>query len=372
MKTMKPFLRRSCALAVTVLLSAMCAGQPAGEGAASAPATTAPPRPGVVLTYEPKTPEETAAVVQLARDDLEIRPLIEKAEEEALQAIEAYQSAARSLKAPEGERMMPEGAPPVVRPTQEEVDKLHKAAEETLARYRGLIQQQRDRYEKFFQKYPDNWYQRHRYAWFLADNHLADDAAAQWRRVIEQAPTFPYAYNNLGTLYNHMGQDLEAILLYRKAIELFPDDADFHVNLAVNYSTHRSEASKEFGWDLPRVFHECILSYQRARALKPQDLEIAYDLASQYILAKFFDVQNTADEAIEAWKYYLTLELTPMQRGVAERNMATIYLRQKNDPATAQKLLEEALTLLPDDSTCKVILEHCKAAQMKPAPSTGN
>ena len=57
------------------------------------------------------------------------------------------------------------------------------------------------------------------------------------------------------------------MLLYRKAIELYPDDADFHVNLAVNYSTHRAEASKEFGWDLPRVFRECILSYQRARAL---------------------------------------------------------------------------------------------------------
>jgi tetratricopeptide (TPR) repeat protein len=362
MKTTKPFLSRSCALAAGLLLSAGCAAEPAKEGAASSPATMPPPRPGIVLMYEPKTLGETVAAVRLVRDDLEIRPLIEKAEEEASQAVSAYEAAARSRKAPEGRP----------RATQEEVDKLYKAAEEKVARYRGLIQKQRDRYEKFFKSYPDDWFQRHRYAWFLADNHLEGEAAEQWRRVIAQAPTFPYACNNLGTLYNHMGSDLEAILLYRKAIELYPDDADFHVNLAVSYSTHRAEASKEFGWDLPRVFRECILSYQRARALKPKDTEIAYDLATQYVLAKFFGVQDAADEAIEAWKYYLTLELTPMQRGVAERNMATIYLRQKNDPATAQKLLEEALTLLPDDSTCKVILEHCKAAQMKPAPSTGN
>ena len=357
---MQPFLSRSCALALTVLLSAGCAGEPSREDAASSPATTAPPRPGIVLTYEPKTLGETAAVERLVGDDLEIRPVIEQAEEEALQAIQAYQRAAPSPKAPEGG--------PGARATKEEADKLYKAVAEKVTRYRGLIRTQCDRYEQFLKKYPDNWFQRHRYAWFLADNHLEDAAAAEWRRVIEQAPTFPYACNNLGTLYNHMGRDLEAILLYRKAIELYPDDADFHVNLAVNYSTHRAEASKEFGWDLPRVFRECILSYQRARALNPKDPEIAHDLANQYVLAKFFGLQNTADEAIEAWKYYLALELTPTQRGAADRNMATICLRQKNDPAAAQKLLEEALTLMPDDSTCKMLLEQCKAAlEQKPA-----
>ncbi len=379
---MKPFLRRSFALALAALLSASCAGQPAGEGAASSPAATAsspattasspattesapptmaPPRPGVVLLYEPKTLDETTAVVKLVRDDLEIRPVIEKAEEETIAAIRAFQTAAlgsqRRLEAGRG-----------ARPTKEAVEKLHKAADEKVARYQGLIQQQRDEYEAFLQKYPDNWFQRHRYATFLADFHLADEAAAEWRRVIEQAPTFPYAYNDLGTLYNHMGRDLEAILLYRKAIELYPDDADFHVNLAVNYSTHRAEASREFGWTLPVVFHECILSYQRARALRPKDPEIAYDLASQYVLAKFFGVKDSADEAIEAWKYYLALDLTPTQRGVADRNVATIYLKQKNDPAAAQKLLEEALTLLPDDSACKTLLKQAAAAQAKPAP----
>ncbi|MGD0999583.1 MAG: tetratricopeptide repeat protein [Candidatus Brocadiia bacterium] len=371
---MKPLLRGSFAFALAALLGASCAGQPAGEGAASSaatavssPATTAslpptmaPPRPGVVLLYEPKTLDETVAVVKLVRDDMEIRPIIEQAGEEAGQAIRAFQAAALGVNAPGGRR----GAPA----SKETLEKLRKAAREKVTRYQGLIQQQRDAYEAFLQKYPDDWFQRHRYASFLADFHLADEAAAEWRRVIEQAPTFPYAYNNLGTLYNHMGRDLEAILLYRKAIELYPDDADFHLNLAVNYSTHRSEASKEFGWTLPVVFHECILSYQRARALRPQDPEIAYDLASQYVLAKYFGVKDTGDEAIEAWKYYLTLDLTPTQRGVAERNMATLYLKQKNDPAAAQKLLEEALTLLPDDATCKMLLKQAAAAQAKPTP----
>jgi tetratricopeptide (TPR) repeat protein len=357
MKTMRRFLRRSGALALALLLSAGCASEPAREGAASSPATMPPPPPGVVLTYEPKTFGETEAVVSLVRDDLEIRPVIEQAQEEALRAIQEYRSAALSLKAP--------GGPGAARATQEEVDRFHKAVEEKAARRRGLIQMQCDRYENFLQKYPDNWFQRHRYAWFLADHHLEDAAAAEWRRVIEQAPTFPYAYNNLGTLYNHMGRDLEAILLYRKAIELYPDDADFHVNLAVNYSTHRAETSKEFGWDLPRVFHECILSYQRALALEPKDAYIAYEIASEYVLAKYFDVQNAADEEIEAWKYYLTLDLTPKQRGIADRNMAVIYLRQKNDPASAQKLLEEAMTLLPEDYGCKALLERCKAAGKK-------
>ena len=326
MKTLNPFLTRSCALALTVLLSAACAAQPANEATASSPATTAsspaatafpeatasspattaflPPAPGIVLSYEPKSPEETAAIAQIAVEEVEITPLIEKAQEEALQAIDEYDAAARSLKAP----ALPPG---YVRATKEQVDKLHKTAEEKLAAYRAVIQKQRDRYVAFFKKYPDNWYERHLFAWFLANSHLEEDAAAEWRRVIELAPNFPYACNNLGTLYNHMGRDLEAILLYRKAIELYPNDADFYVNLAVNYSTHRAESSKQFGWDLPQTFRECILAYQRARTLKPKDPEIAYDLASQYVLAKYFDVPNTADEAIEAWKYYLALDLKP-------------------------------------------------------------
>ena len=97
MKTMKPLLCRSLALALAVLLSAACAAEPSGQSAASSPATTtAPAPPGVVLMYVPKTLDETAAAVRLDRDDLEIRPVIEQAEEEALQAIEAYQRAALS------------------------------------------------------------------------------------------------------------------------------------------------------------------------------------------------------------------------------------------------------------------------------------
>jgi len=356
MKTVQGFPHRSFVLALVLSLSAGSfagASEPPSEPAS--PATMAPPPPGVVLLYEPKTLAETEAVVKLALEDQEIRLVIAKAEEDAFGAVGAYRRAAFTLTGRAGRS----GS----RATKQELEALYKAAAEKVMQYRGLIQTQLDRYEKFLATYPDDWFQRHRYAWFLADNHLEEDAAAEWRRVIEQAPTFPYAYNNLGTLYNHMGRDLEAMLLYRKAIELYPEDAGFYANLAVDYSTHRAEASKEFGWDLPRVFRECIEAYRRARELTPKDPEIAYDLASQYVLAKFFGVQDTADDAIAAWEYYLALDLTPRQRGAADRNLATIYFRQKNDPAAAQRLLEEALTLLPGDATCKMLLDQAKAAK---------
>ena len=233
--------------------------------------------------------------------------------------------------------------------------------------YDALVRYQGDRYEEFFSEYPADWYERHRFADFLADNDLNYEAAAQWRKVIEMAPTFPYAYNSLGALYNHMGRDLEAVLLFRKAIEIKDDDPVFHENLAVNYSAHRSEVSGEFGWDLPRVFRECILSYQRARALAPKDREIAFDLASQYVLAKFFHAENTADEAIEAWKYYLSLDLKPVQYVMGFRNVGTIYLREKKDPVTARAWIEKALALMPDDPSCKAVLQQCEAAQKQPA-----
>ena len=53
-----------------------------------------------------------------------------------------------------------------------------------------------------------------------------------------------------------------------------------HLNLAVNYSVHRSDVAEKFGWDLPRVFGECMAEYRKALALAPKDVEIALNRAA--------------------------------------------------------------------------------------------
>jgi len=361
---MKPSLRWAPGLALAGLLIAGCAGESSSAARISAmggarPAVAAPPPPAVVLMYDPKTPSEEAAAEALELADEQARADMTKAEDELTQASIEFESARRRLNAREL-------SPGATRPTQDDVKRLYDTAVAKKKRYDGLIRDQGDRYEEFFSEYPADWYERQRFADFLADNDFSYEAAAQCRKVIEMAPTYPYAYNTLGALYNHMGRDLEAVLLFRKAIDLKDDDAVFHDNLAVNYSVHRREVADEFGWDLPRVFRECILSYQRARALAPMDKDIAYDLATEYVLAKFFHVENFADEAIEAWKHYLSLDLSPTERAIAYRNLATTWLREKKDPVAAEAWVQKALALMPNEPSCRAVLEQCKAAEKQP------
>jgi tetratricopeptide (TPR) repeat protein len=321
-------------------------------GCASAPSRA-------VIEYKPASRAEARAQAALMKSDDRARADIDVAEFHLRQAAEKFGQARSLLEAQE----LPPG---VARPTEEEVRVLYQAA---FARYRDmqeLIAREGHFYGQFMRQYPDNWFARHRHAWFLADNYYHYEAAQQWEQVIRMEPAFPYAYNNLGSLYNHMGRDAESIQLFRKAIELKDDDAVFHINLAVNYSTHRKEAMKLYGWDLPRTFAECIASYRRARALMPGDPDVARDLATQYVLAKYFQVKDTADEALEAWNYYLALDLSPSQRGYAMRDVGRIWLREKKDRAAAIKWLEDGKALVGNDPGIENLLKEARGERKGP------
>ncbi len=307
-----------------------------------------------MVIYQPQTLRESWTQLQLLAADRKARKSIE-------QARDVFSAATSRHRAAAGAFYAKELRPGVVRPTQEQLEALRREAEAKWLSFKDFMIRQVDRYEDFLVRYPQNWYVRHRYAWFLADHTLGYEAAEEWRKVIKLAPDFPYAYNNLASLYNHMGRDLEAVDLFRKAIALKDDDATFHVNLAVNYSTHRFEVAEKFGWDLPRVFRECVAEYRKARELIPAEVEVARELASQYVLAKHFGVEDAADEAIEAWQYYLALDLTRIQRGIGCRNVGSIYLKKKKDPAAALEWLKKAVELLNDPSS-RTMLQQAVAA----------
>ena len=317
-----------------------------------------------VLTYEPQSFREGREFERLERMDDQARVEIERALEVRDRAVGRYVDARQAFDAQE----LP---PEITRPTQEQVSALLAEAQDRWREHLERIAIARDRFETFLRKYPANWYARHRYAWFLADHLLRYEAADEWSKVIELEPRFPYAYNNLGSLYNHMGRDAESLDLYRKAISLKPDDPVFWLNLAVIYSTHRKEAMEKYGWDLPRTFRECINAYRQALRLSPRDTEIAYDLASQFIIAKHFKVTDTADESLDAWMYYLTLDLTDNPRANALRNVGRIYLKEKNDPRTAITWLEQALIFRPGDEGSTALIKQAKdvLSGVKPEPA---
>lgn len=303
--------------------------------------------PKAVEVYVPASVKEAQAQAVLELADVAARKRID----EALKAYESIE-------------------PPPPDADHATIAKAREQFRAAAAKYQEEIARGRKAYEGFMKDYPRNWYARHRYAWFLSDHGLRFEAAEQWEKVIQLEPRFPYAYNNLGTLFNHMGRDAEAIQLYRKAIALREDDPDFHVNLAVNYSTHRQEAMDLYGWSLPEVFWKCVGEYRRARELSPKDAEIARDLASQFIMAKYFNVAGAADEALKEYDYYLSLQLENIARAAACRDVARIYLKEKNDPRTAIEWLKKALAIQDDPSSHSLLTQAQEALgrQEQPTP----
>jgi len=325
------------------------------------------PKAGIpaVFAYTPPSPEEAGAQAQVLSAAQRVTVEVRRADGVLDALKERYGEAAKQLQA----EAQTAGEP---RSPTEEMKALREEIRLRWHDRESLLIDQVDRFEEFLDRYPHNWYARHRYAWFLDENNMRYEAAQEWQRVIQLEPAFPYAYNNLGSLYNHMGRDMEAVDLFLKAIELHDTDPTFHENLAVNYSTHRNEVAEKFGWDLPRVFHECMVEYRRALELAPTDIHLAREVATQHVLAKYFGVADNPEQEIEDWKYYLSLELTDNQRGAACRSIGRIYLTRKNDYAAAQEWLEKALEcfVAPDPSS-KLLLERArKAAAEDRTPTT--
>jgi tetratricopeptide (TPR) repeat protein len=341
-------IRKLTALLLLIILAMGCAR--AGLGADD----IEPPESKAVVVYVPRSSEEALAQAALAVADVAAR----KALDDFKQRMEYVKNG-----------LTAEGPPPSPAERTREAGFARIEREETAMQAAHMAHV--DRYEKFLLRYPHNWYVRHRYADFLVDQGFSFEASEEWRKVIEMEPRFPYAYNNLGTLYNHMGRDLEAIILFRKAIELKDDDATFHVNLATNYFTHRYETMEEFGWDLPRTFKECMDSYRRAIALEPKNRDLVFEYATTYVMAHHFQVEDTADEEIEAWRYYLTLEMTDYQRGIGLRNLGGVLMRKKRDPAAAAEVFREAVELMPDDPGVRTLLAQAEEMMKADAPAGG-
>jgi len=278
------------------------------------------------------------------------RAAIKLARDEAAAAFQKWQEAALLLE----EAVVPPG---FTRPTAEEVQKLFQEFRAARLKAMQLYAGHVALYEQFLGKYPHNWRGHHKLAWFYADFNDLLNAADQWRQTIVLRPDFPYAYNNLGTVYNHLGRDMESIDLYLKAISLLDDEPEYHFNLATVLATHRFEVAQKFTWALPQVFQQSQKHFRTARDLAPKNFEYAEAAATQFVLARHFELKDWADEAIQDWQFCLKMPLDKQQRARMLTGLARIYLREKKDPAKARQLLLEAKQL-EDNPTLDTLLKE--------------
>src|SRR4051794_4666273 len=75
----------------------------------------------------------------------------------------------------------------------------------------------------------------------LADRGWLDEAIKEFKKAIDLDPDSAHAHDNLATVYAEKKRYREALAEYLIAIRLEPDSATAHYNLACFLSTHGTE-----------------------------------------------------------------------------------------------------------------------------------
>ncbi len=190
------------------------------------------------------------------------------------------------------------------------------------------------------------------------------DPEALWYDTIAKNPRCGMAHNNLGVVLKDRGHVSEAMLEYREAIKIDPDNAGAHNNLGnalvkigqveeaiAEYQTGlRIEPAFAEGYDnLGNAFlqkgqlNEAIACFQKTCELKPNYAEARNDLGNALL------IKGEVDQAIV--HYQQALEIKPDYAEV-EYNLG-VALRQRGEIEQAVAHFEKALRLKPNFEEAK-------------------
>ncbi len=117
----------------------------------------------------------------------------------------------------------------------------------------------------------------------LNDVGKLDEALVCYRRALELKPDFAEAYNNLGNFWKDQRKLDDAVACYQRALELKPDSALPHNNIG--------NALKDQG-----KVDEAITRFRRALELKPEYAEAHSNLVYTQVFSPGYDAQALYEE----------------------------------------------------------------------------
>jgi Flp pilus assembly protein TadD len=152
------------------------------------------------------------------------------------------------------------------------------------------------------------------------------DVQTLWRTTIAKNPSAWMAHNNLGALLLKKGQVDEAIIHFRKALEIKADDAETQANLG--------NALLQTG-----KLDEAVAQYYKALEVKPDYAEVHYNLGNALLH------EGQVDEAIA--HYEKAIQIKPNYADVY--NNLGVVLFQKGEVDQAIAKYQKALEINPQD-----------------------
>jgi len=163
----------------------------------------------------------------------------------------------------------------------------------------------------------------------LADRGWLDEALREFSKAVELDPDSAHAHDNLATVLADKGRFREALKEYLVAIELEPQSPTAHYNLGSFLSTHGYDlAVSEYKealaveWDYPDahlnlgltyaergLFHEALASYEEALRLDPKDPVAKHEMATVLMdmgrpgeaISLLRDVVKVEGDNLDAW-----------------------------------------------------------------------
>jgi tetratricopeptide (TPR) repeat protein/negative regulator of sigma E activity len=179
---------------------------------------------------------------------------------------------------------------------------------------------------------PDYWGHYSALGFSLLQAARYDEAAEAYRRVIQLQPDSATGYQQLGTVYQAMGRNAEAVANYERSISIQPS-AQAYSNLG---ASHHARGD----------YRKAIDAYRAAIKIRPNSPATHRNLGDAL---RRLGLQSDAREAYAdaARLAEAALEVNP--RDPLTLSSLALYLAKRGDAHAADKRLDEALRLSPDD-----------------------